>query len=335
MEEPMESKRNCKLLSHSILAPATVIALFVSAYPAVAKTYGQGFASPQEAARALVKAAKSGNTNAALHILGPSAKEVLSTNDPVADQRARTAFVQKAEERMVIIPDPDRAGQKMMQIGNAKWPFPIPIVRVGGRWRFDVEQGKQEILVRRIGRNELTAIDVSRGYVEAQNEYFEKDRDGNGQAYAQKFISSAGQKDGLYWKSTDPDDASPIAEFVGKAMEEGYVKRGEPYHGYFFKILKAQGPKAPGGEMSYIDDDGNMTRGFALIAWPAGYKSTGVMTFLVGKAGIVYQKNLGARTAEMAGAMDTFNPDQSWTPVAGSGVPKTTTNLRHSTRASR
>jgi hypothetical protein len=308
-----------KLNISSVAALVTIGTLHIGV--GLASPEGESFSTPEQAARALVRAAERHDVAGALKILGPSAKELLTTSDPVADRRMRATFVKRAKEKMVVISDPDRPKQKLLELGNDRWPFPIPIVRSAGQWRFDVSQGKQQILLRRIGNGELTAIDVCRGYVEAQNEYFDRDWTGRGgRQYAQKVVSSTGQRDGLYWPSTDANDESPISEFVAKAIAEGYTKRGQPYQGYYFKILKGQGPHASGGAMSYLED-GAMTRGFALIAWPSDYRSTGVMTFLVDRAGIVYQKDLGAKTAEIATSTSVYDPDQTWTPVSGSGVP--------------
>jgi hypothetical protein len=219
---------------------------------------------------------------------------------------------------MKLVPDPKEANAKTLLVGKDEWPLPIPIVKVKGQWYFDVEQGKQEILARRIGSNELDAIEVCRGYVEAQNDYAEEDRTGSGVLhYAQKIISSPGKHDGLYWPSTGENDESPIGAIVARAFAEGYTKKHAPYHGYFFKILTSQGPHATGGAMSYLHND-LMTTGFALIAWPSDYRSTGVMTFVVDKAGIVYQKDLGPKTAEIAGAYTAYDPDEAWTPVSTS-----------------
>jgi hypothetical protein len=288
---------------------------------AIAASDGETFTSPDLAAKALLSAAESNDAASLLKILGPAAKDILTTSDPVADNRVRAEFARKAKQKMLVVSDPYQPEQKILEIGNDKWPYPIPLVQTAGNWRFDVDQGKEAILLRRIGNNEITAIDLCRGYVEAQNEYFEQDRTGAGvRQYAQQFISSPGQRDGLYWKSTDPNDQSPIAELIAKAIAEGYTTRNQPLHGYRFKILKGQGPQAPGGAMSYLEKNA-MTHGFALIAWPAEYRSTGVMTFLVDRAGIVYQKDLGAKTPQIANATDVYDPDQTWTPVSGSGVP--------------
>jgi hypothetical protein len=287
---------------------------------------GQGFASPEQAAKALLSANESNDVAAILKILGPSAKDIVVTSDPVADARARETFVKNAKEKMRVVADPNAPGEKVIEVGANQWPCPIPLVLTAGKWYFDVSQGKEEILLRRIGNNELTAIEVCRGYVEAQNEYFEQDRTGKGvRQYAQKFISTAGQHDGLYWKSENPKDESPIAELIARAIAEGYTNKAEPYQGYHFKILKGQGPHVSGGAMNYVVN-GAMTRGFALIAWPSDYKSTGVMTFLLDRSGIVYQKDLGEQTPQIAAATSAYDPDQTWTPVSGSGVPPTTTS---------
>jgi len=292
---------------------------------------GESFSSPELAAEALVKAATDKHNASILKILGPSAKDVLFTSDQVADERARDAFVRKAKEKLLITGDPKTPSRKVIEIGKDRWPFPIPIVRVSGKWRFDVEEGKQEILLRRVGNNELTVIDVCRGYVEAQNEYFNQNP--GARQYAPKVISSPGQRDGLYWPSTTAVGESPIGEAIAKAIAEGYTRRGDPYHGYYFKVLTAQGTHASGGAMDYFDK-GKMTRGFALIAWPSDYHSTGVMTFIVDRGGIVYQKDLGANTSKIASTVTAYDPDETWLPVAGSGVPESKPSARK-TRASR
>jgi len=277
---------------------------------------GRRFASPMAAAKALIGAARSDDVTDLIAILGPASKEILTTSDPVADQQIRRRFVARAAAKMKLVPDSKAASTMVLLVGKDDWPLPIPIVKVNGQWHFDVEQGKQEILARRIGSNELDAIEVCRGYVEAQNDYAEKDRTGSGVLhYAQKIISSPEKHDGLYWASTSENDQSPIGAIVARAFAEGYTKRHEPYHGYYFKILEAQGPHASGGAMSYLHND-LMTSGFALIAWPSDYRSTGVMTFLVDKTGIVFQKDLGPRTSEIASAYTDYDPDETWTPVS-------------------
>jgi len=317
------------------IAISALAALCLALPPAVTATYGESFSTPEEAARMLVKAAESHDMEDVLKILGPSARSILVTSDKVGDARARKAFLDKAREKMLVTGDPKHPGVKTMEIGRDRWPFPIPLVRAGNQWHFDVDRGKREILMRRIGANELAAIDICRGYVEAQNTYFQRDAaDGTKAQYAQKFISSPGRRDGLYWRSTESGDESPIGELVARAISEGYTNKTEPFHGYYFKILKEQGPHAAGGEMSYMNGDA-MTRGFAMIAWPSDYRSTGVMTFLVNRSGIVYQKDLGKSTPAFAREMDSYDPDRSWTPVAGSGVPQRRTPARSLSRAAR
>jgi len=301
-----------RCLNIAVLAVAVKLLIGV---PADASTpEGRGFASADAAAKALVSAAKSDDVADLIAILGPASKEILTTSDPVADQQIRQKFAARAAVKMKLVLDPKEANAKTLLVGKDEWPLPIPIVKVNGQWYFDAEHGKQEILARRIGSNELDAIEVCRGYVEAQNDYAEEDRTGSGVLhYAQKIISSPGKHDGLYWVSTGENDESPIGAIVARAFAEGYSKKHDPYHGYFFKILTSQGPHATGGAMSFLHDE-LMTTGFALIAWPADYRSTGVMTFIVDKAGIVFQKDLGPQTPEIAGAYVAYDPDETWTP---------------------
>jgi len=304
----------------SLICAAIVFtgALFVRPVLNAAAPEGQGYLTPRAAARALVAAAKSDDIERLTKVLGPSAKDILVTNDTVADTQTRRKFVALAETRMSIASDPKNPNMKILEVGKDAWPLPIPLVRQQGRWHFDLERGKREILARRIGANELVAIDVCRGYVEAQNDYAEVDRTGSGaKHYAQKIISSQGKRDGLYWPSVHESDESPIGDAVTHAFAEGYTKKNEPYHGYYFKILTAQGSHATGGQMSYLQR-GLMTKGFALIAWPSSYGSTGTMTFIVDKSGIVYQKNLGSKTDEIAGAYRAYDPDETWSPVGTS-----------------
>jgi hypothetical protein len=306
--------RNMRYLNITVFV---VVVKLLSGIPLHAATpEGRGFSSANAAAKALVSAAKSDDVTDLIAILGPASKEILTTNDPVADQQMWRKFVERAAAKMKLVPDPTDADEQTLVVGKDEWPLPIPIVRENGKWHFDVEQGKQEILARRIGSNELDAIEVCRGYVEAQNNYAEEDRTGSGVLhYAQKIVSSPGKHDGLYWPSTSGDDESPIGAIVARAFAEGYTKRNDPYHGYYFRVLTAQGPHASGGTMSYLHNN-LMTSGFALIAWPSDYRSTGVMTFLVDKTGIVYQKDLGPKTSEIASAYTAYEPDETWAPVS-------------------
>jgi hypothetical protein len=276
------------------------------------------FAHAADAVRALVGAAGSSNRAAVLAILGPGSEEVISSGDPVDDRAAGRHFAAKAEERTRL--ETLDSGAVIVHIGKDDWPFAIPLVKEGNEWRFDTPAGRDELLNRRIGRNELKAIDVCRVYVEAQREYANREgsREG-GLVYARKVRSDPGKRDGLYWDDPTGAHPSPLGPLLAEAAAEGYTKpeadaAPRPYHGYFYRILTAQGPHAPGGARSYLDD-GRMTGGFALLAYPAEHRSSGVMTLVVGPPGIVYQKNLGDATAEVAKAITAYDPDESWTPV--------------------
>jgi hypothetical protein len=283
---------------------------------AAATPGGRAFGSPDAAVRALVSAVKAGNLKDVVAVLGPSSRQLIKTTDPIADMRLRKEFLRRVSEKMSIVPDPKTPGARILLVGKDDWPLPLPIVQVNGNWYFDSERGIQEALARRIGGDELDAIDICRGYVEAQDQYAEQNHTGDGQGrYAARIASTPGTHDGLYWPAAPDGDQSPMGDIVAKAFAEGYTNTSTPYHGYYFKVLTAQGPHAPGGEMSYLDNNGEMTKGFALIAWPADYGSTGIMTFLVDKTGIVYQKNLGKDTPRIAAGINAYDPDDTWTPV--------------------
>ena len=287
--------------------------------PLVAATpEGRGFPSADAAAKALISAAKSDDVTSLIDILGPASKEILTTSDPVADQKVRRTFAERAAIKMKLVTNQGDPKTKTLQVGKDDWPLPIPIVQINGKWYFDIDRGKQEILARRIGGNELDAIEVCRGYVEAQDDYAEKDRTGAGVPhYAQKIISAPGKQDGLYWASATGGEESPIGDVIARAFAEGYTNRHDPYHGYYYKILTRQGRNASEGEMNYVQN-GLMTKGFALIAWPSDYGSTGITTFIVDKTGIVYQKDLGPNTSAIASAYSAYDPDETWTPVVTS-----------------
>jgi hypothetical protein len=269
---------------------------------------------PDEAMDALIAAAKAGDPRELAHVLGPGSGEILSSGDPVADAATRKRVVASYEARhQVVLEGGDKA---VLVIGQEEWPFPIPLVRRDGAWSFDTAAGREEILFRRIGRNELSAIQTCLAYVDAQQEYAERGIAGSG-AYAQRVISQPGRKDGLYWPTQAGEEESPLGEFIAAATAEGY-RAGErpiPYHGYYYKILTRQGPSAPGGPLSYVVR-GKMIGGFGLVAYPAEYGNSGVMTFLVNHQDIVYQKDLGPDTARIATRMTSFNPDQTWQRVA-------------------
>ena len=271
------------------------------------------FPSPEDAMKALVGAAEARDPKLVLAILGPEGKGILSSGDEVADKADLERFIANCKEKMDFVKGKDRAS---VIIGNDNIPFAIPIVKKGDGWVFDSKAGKEEILNRRVGRNELDTIEICQGYVEAQREYAITDRELDGIIqYAQKFFSDQGRRNGLYWDASEDEGPSPMGPFAAEAADEGYKRKegGQPtpFHGYYFKILKAQGKNAPGGAYGYVIH-GHMVAGFALVAWPASYGNSGVMTFVVNQNGIVYEKNLGPKTAQIAKAMTQYNPDRTW-----------------------
>ena len=275
----------------------------------------QTFKTPEDAVGALVSATKDDWPKGVIAVLGRDGADIVSSGDKVADEAIRQKFLAAYDAKHQVTME---AGDKaVMIIGPEDFPFPIPLTRKRGAWRFDTAAGRLEILYRRIGRNELDAIQACLAYFDAQNEYAEKDRTGVGVAtYAQRIVSQPGKKDGLYWPGPQGDDASPLGELVAQATNQGYLIGGgrTPFHGYYFKILTRQGPMAAGGVVDYVVN-GKMVGGFALVAYPAEYGNSGVMTFVVNHAGTVFQKDLGERTAKLAERMTAFNPDQTWKKV--------------------
>jgi hypothetical protein len=301
----------------AIIAAVMVFAGFYqSAFAADAKQ--KSFRSPAEAVKTLTDAVKGNNVKELLMIFGPEGKELISSGDEVADKAGRGRFVKAYEEMNKLVNENEK--KVILHVGSEDWPFPIPVVKKGEYWFFDTKTGKEEILNRRIGRNELNAIQVCLAYVDAQREYVLKDRDGDKLLeYAQKFISKKGQKDGLYWEVKEGEEQSPLGPLVAKAAKEGYTgkKSGDkpsPYHGYYYKILKAQGKNAPGGEYDYMVK-GKMIGGFALVAYPAEYGNSGIMTFIVNHDGVVYEKDLGKDTEKITTAMKKFDPDRTFKKV--------------------
>jgi hypothetical protein len=272
------------------------------------------FDTPQQAAAALVAAVDKFDVPALEQLFGPTTKTVLLSDEPAQDRQRAAEFVEKAREKEDISIDPKNRNRAVLLVGKDNWPFPIPLVKRGAKWSFDTAAGRHEILLRRIGADELDAIAISRGYVEAQHEYALKKREGyDVNQYAQRIISTPGTQDGLAWHNADGTWAGPVGEKVAQAIEKGYAA-GDPYHGYFFKVLKGQGPAAPLGQLDYVVK-GAMIGGFALAAAPAKYGVTGVKTFIVSQDGVVYEKDLGPKTLERFHAMERFNPDSTWTPV--------------------
>jgi len=273
------------------------------------------FDTPQHAAQSLIAAAETFDIAAIKELFGPDIEGVVLFGDQDQDRQRASEFVAKAHEKQHVSIDLRVPGRATLLVGADDWPFPIPIVKHGTTWAFDTNAGRKEMLYRRIGRNELDEIEVCRGYVEAQHEYALQPRQGyDVNQYAQRIISTPGTQDGLAWKDADGKWAGPVGEAIARAIERGYTT-GEPYHGYFFKVLKGQGPAAPLGEMDYVVK-GVMIGGFALVASPAEYKVTGVKTFIVSNDGVVFQKDLGPSTLSDFAKMDRFNPDRSWAPVA-------------------
>jgi hypothetical protein len=306
MKRLFSTRRDRSWSAGLIVAVALVLA-------APAASAQQSFKSPDDAAAALATAAKSGDTKDILKVLGPEAAEIVDSGDSVADADTRQRFVDAYEAKHSISMQANK--KAILMLGKDDFPFPIPLFQAKTGWEFDTAAGRVEILYRRIGRNELEAIQTALAYVDAQNDYADKDRGAGPGVYAQRIVSSPGKKDGLYWPTEG--DQSPLGELAAQASAEGYKVGGgepQPYHGYYYRILTRQGPNAPGGEMDYVIN-GKMIGGFALVAYPAEYGNSGVMTFVVNHAGQVYQKDLGERTEAIAKRMTRFDPDQTWKKV--------------------
>ena len=295
---------------------AALFAAGLAPLAAAPQPSGRLFATPNEAAQALLDAAARNDTAALLRIFGPGGRDIVDSGDPAEDAAARAHVVELAHAKMDVTPEPGNPGRATLLVGPQDWPFPVPLIRYNGQWFFDAASGRLEILARRVGRNELTALDVFRGYVEAQLEYAAQDRNADGVLqYAQKVVSSPGKKDGLYWEG-EPGSMVPKSFADAAAAMSPDAGKPVPYHGYFFRILKSQGPDATGGEMDYLVH-GKMIGGFALLAYPADYGVSGIKTFLVAHQGIVYEKDLGAATAVLARQIVRYNPGKTWKPVGG------------------
>ncbi len=278
-------------------------------------TGARSFDTPQQAADALVDAAEKFDEAALTQIFGPEGEDIVFTGEFAQDRQRALDFAAEAHEKKSVSVDSKSGNRAFLVVGNENWPFPVPIVKRSGKWSFDAKAGRQELLYRRIGRNELDAIQICHGYAEAQNEYALQKREGyDVNQYAQRIVSTPGKQDGLAWQNPDGTWGGPIGEKIARAIEQGYTSGAEPYHGYFFKILKGQGPAAPLGEMDFVVK-GVMIGGFALVAAPAEYRVTGVKTFIVSHDGVVYQKDFGSASLENFKKMELFNPDKSWTPV--------------------
>ena len=291
---------------------AAVAILLTACFPirSMAQQPGQKtFSSPEDASNALVTAAQSNDEKAMLDILGPDGKQIVSSGDETEDAESRANFVRRYQQMHRLVKEPD--GTTVLYIGAENWPTPIPLVNKGNSWYFDTEAGKKEILYRRVGRNELSAISVCQELVAAQKEYYSAQHN----EYAKEIFSDEGQHNGLYWKAAEGEPQSPVGPLVASAFAEDYAKSQDgsptPYRGYYYRMLTRQGKNGPGGAKSYIVN-GKMAEGFAFVAYPAEYRSSGVMTFIVNEDGIVYQKDLGKKTEVLAKAMKEYNPNSSW-----------------------
>lgn len=306
-------KKHATGLRSCLAGLGLIFAFIISSTPASAQKM---FSSPEEAVKAAIAAARSNNDKELLAIFGAQAKEILFSGDPVADKQRRAEFVAAYDQANRLSTDGEN---RILIAGKQDWPFPIPIVKKGQSWMFDTEQGKQEVLNRRIGGNELFTIQTMLAIVDAEREYAMKDRDRNGLLeYAQKFLSDPGKKNGLYWEAKAGEPESPLGPIMVQARSQGYGAKittaPGPYHGYNYRILTAQGKDAPGGAYSYFVK-GKMIGGFAVVAYPAEYGNSGIMTFIVNYDGKVFQKNLGPNTAAAAKSMKEYNPDKTWTEV--------------------
>jgi hypothetical protein len=307
---------------HRIATLAVIAALFtvVSCSKPESKDEHLSFDTPEEAETALIAALEKNDVDGLRRLLGPVPDELLSSGDEVADRATRERFLERYRERHQIVAG--SPNDLVLQVGEDNWPLPIPLVRNEGKWRFDGAAGADEIVLRRIGSNELRTIDVMRGYVATQEDYAAAEHDGVAAGvYAQKLRSEPGKRDGLYWEVAAGEPQSPAGPMLAAAASEGYAGSGgarTPYHGYHYRMLFAQGPAASGGARNYLED-GKLTGGFALIAAPETYGASGVMTFLVNQDGVVWQRDLGENTAELAASIESFNPDETWTPIAPDG----------------
>jgi len=306
-------------LERTLLGAASVVlfAMFPASVASGRPTNQKTFATPTEAVQALVKAAEDGNQEEMMAVLGEDAKELVYSGDSVQDQKGMVGFTKAYKTKHALLKPDEQT--RILQVGKNDWEMPIPLVKDGEQWRFDTAAGKEELLYRRIGHNELGAIAACRGYIDAQKDYATVGHDGlPAGIYAQKLMSSPGKQDGLYWETGDGEAASPAGPLLAQASDAGYESQGlgkvEPYHGYLYRILKGQGAAARGGAKSYLKD-GELSGGVALVAFPAQYRVSGVMTFLINQNGVVYQKDLGEKTGELARGMKEYDPDSSWKRV--------------------
>ena len=315
----MKTKLNNSFATRILLATCAIalVSIFGSATIATAQTKAKTamvkqktFATSKEAADALIQAAEQFDVPTLQEILGPQGADMVATADATQDKQRAATFAAKAAEKTTVTPDPKNSRRAILSVGNEDWPYPVPIVKGRAGWYFNAIEGRKEILDRRIGTNELDALTICRGYAEVQKEYALQAHDGVNQ-YAQRIISTPGKQDGLAWKNEDGTWGGPVGEGIAKALAQGYSSKTEPYHGYYFKILKGQGPDAPLGKMDFVVK-GAMIGGFALVAVPADYRITGVKTFIVSYEDVVYEKDLGPNSLEIVKKMELYNPDKTW-----------------------
>ena len=311
------------LVTVQVVALSCALTVFVNAgsqsgqtAAAASQPVQTSFATPKQAAEALIQAAATYDVPALMGMLGSDGKNIVSSADAARDKNNAASFAAEANEKTEVTTDPKNPNRAILSVGNEEWPLPIPIVKREGRWYFNTRAGLKEILYRRIGTNELDAITICRGYVEAQKDYAEQIHDDSGvNQYAQRIISTPGKQDGLAWKNPDGSWGGPVGEAVAKNLVEGDAAQGKPFHGYYFKVLKGQGPDARLGKLDYMIE-GAMIGGFALVAVPADYRVTGVKTFMVDYDGVVYQKDLGPDSLKIVQNMELYNPDKTWRPTS-------------------
>jgi hypothetical protein len=321
----LRGKLSLKILSAAMAVSGLFLFLFAhatvaghqptaKATPVTAGVNAKMFNTPQQAADGLVDAAEKFDVYELEEIFGPDGDDIVLSGEYPQDRQRAADFAAEAREKKSVSVDPKKGSRAFLLVGNEDWPFPVPLVKLGNKWYFDAKVGRQELLHRRIGANELDAIDICRGYVAAQHEYALQPREGfDVNQYAQRILSSPGKQDGLAWQNPDGSWGGPIGEKIAQAIEQGYSPGAEPYHGYFFKILKGQGPAAPLGQMDYVVK--GIMIGFALVAAPAEYGETGVKTFIVSQDGVVFENDFGPGTLSEFTKMERFNPDKSWNPV--------------------
>jgi hypothetical protein len=293
----------------------SIFLLAIALWPGSAMAADQKtFATPAEAVQALIKSAEEFNQDEMVAVLGEGSKELVFSGDAVQDKAGATAFVKAYKLKHTIVARDQNT--RILEVGASAWPMPIPLVNDGGKWKFDTAAGKEELLIRRIGHNELGAIAACRGYMDAQKDYAAVGHDGQPAGiYARKLRSDPGKQNGLYWETGENEPTSPAGPLLAQAEGQGYdTTKGQPYHGYLYRILTGQGAAAKGGAKSYLSD-ANLTGGVALVAYPVEYRVSGVMTFIINQKGVVYQKDLGEKTSELAGAITEYNPDSTWRRV--------------------